>query len=194
MIELLLEFHLTLIFIGKTIFTRIHYILENMQISKLVMKKNNSSVGNKTTKVYKQNPVLNGYEIVSELEDVLKRGYYKSLLGYDNVDWFVDEIMKLEKRIAFFFKKKNKERYLFDGGKRKNLETITFVGFVKEKLSEKVRDHCYLTGKYRSPAQNTCKINVTQDKSKIILFMFHKFSNYDCHLFFKKLADKRKIK
>ena len=39
----------------------------------------NSSIGNKTTKVYKQIPVLNGYEIVSELEDVLKSGYYNSL-------------------------------------------------------------------------------------------------------------------
>ena len=27
--------------------------------------------------------------------------------------------------------------------------------------SDKVRDHCHLTGKYRRPAHNTCKINVT---------------------------------
>ena len=32
-----------------------------------------SSVGNKTTNIYKQNPVLNGYHIISELEDVLKK-------------------------------------------------------------------------------------------------------------------------
>ena len=31
-----------------------------------------SIIGNKTTNIYKQNPVLNGYHIVSELEDVLK--------------------------------------------------------------------------------------------------------------------------
>ena len=49
-------------------------------------EKDNSSVGNKTTNIYKQNPVLNGYPIISELEDVLKSGYYKSSLGYDNVD------------------------------------------------------------------------------------------------------------
>ena len=34
-----------------------------------------SSVGNKTTNIYKQNPVLNGYYIISELEDVLESGY-----------------------------------------------------------------------------------------------------------------------
>ena len=58
----------------------------------------NSSIGNRTTNTYKQNPALNGYEIVSELEDVLKSGYYKSPLGYDIVDWFVDEVVKLENK------------------------------------------------------------------------------------------------
>ena len=58
-------------------------------------EKDNSIIGNKTTNIYKQNPILNGYRIVSELEDVLKSGYYKSPLGYDNVDWFVDEIIRL---------------------------------------------------------------------------------------------------
>ena len=49
-------------------------------------EKDNSIVGNKTTNIYKQNPVLNGYRIVSELEDVLQSGYYKFPLGYDNVN------------------------------------------------------------------------------------------------------------
>ena len=45
-----------------------------------------SSVGIKTTNLYKQNPVPNGYYIISELEDVLESGYYESPLGYNNVD------------------------------------------------------------------------------------------------------------
>ena len=72
-------------------------------------EKNNSSMGNKTTNIYKQNPVLNGFEIVSELEDVLQSGYHKSPLGYNNVDWFVDEVIKLENKIAFYFKKTKKD-------------------------------------------------------------------------------------
>ena len=55
-------------------------------------EKDNSSVGNKTTNIYEQNPLLNGYHIVSELEDVLKSENYKSPLGYNNVGWFVDEV------------------------------------------------------------------------------------------------------
>ena len=44
-------------------------------------EKDKSSVGNKTTNIYKQNPELNGYRIESELEDVSQSGYYKSPLG-----------------------------------------------------------------------------------------------------------------
>ena len=35
----------------------------------------NFSISKKTTNIYKQNPVCNGYRIVYELEDVLKSGY-----------------------------------------------------------------------------------------------------------------------
>ena len=63
-------------------------------------EKDNSSIGNKTTNIYKQNPVLNGYYIVSELDDVLKSDYYKFPLGYNNVDWFVDEVIKLENKMV----------------------------------------------------------------------------------------------
>ena len=67
-------------------------------------EKDNSNLGNKTTNICKQNPVLNGYHIESELKDVLKNGYYDFLLGYKNVDWFVDEIIKIENKMAFYFK------------------------------------------------------------------------------------------
>ena len=50
-------------------------------------------------------------------------------------------------------------------------------------LSDKVRDHCHLTGNYGSPAHNTCNINVTQKQSNLIPFLFHNFSNHDCHMF-----------
>ena len=55
--------------------------------------------------------------------------------------------------------------------------------------SDKVRDPCHLTGKYRGPAHSICNINVTEKQSNLIPFLFHKFSNYDCHMFFKKLVE-----
>ena len=59
-------------------------------------------------------------------------------------------------------------------------------------MSEKVRDHFHLTGKYRGPAHSTCNINVKQKDSNFIPFAFHNFSNYDCHMFFKRLVDLKK--
>ena len=157
-------------------------------------EKDNCIVGIKTTNVYKQNPVLNGYHIVSELEDVLKSDYYKSPLGYDNVDWFVDEVIKLEKRMAVYFKNTNK--YIVktqeDEEDYQNNNNCRFCE--KEILSDKVRDHSHLTGKYRGSARNTCNINVKQKDSNFIPFMFHNFSNYDCHMFLKKLVEKKNDK
>ena len=72
-------------------------------------EKDKPSISNKTTNIYKQNPVLNGYHVASELEDLFTSGYYKSLLGYKNVDWFVNEVINLETEMAFYFKNTNKD-------------------------------------------------------------------------------------
>ena len=66
--------------------------------------------------------------------------------------------------------------------------------FEKNIKGDKVRDHCQLTGKYRGPARNTCNINAKQKNSNFIPFIFHNFGNNDCHMFFKKLIDKKKDK
>ena len=64
----------------------------------------------------------------------------------------------------------------------------------KEILSDKVRDHCHLTGKYRGPAHNTCNINVKQKDIDFIPFAFHNFSNYDCQMSFRRLVSLKKDK
>ena len=51
-----------------------------------------------------------------------------------------------------------------------------------------------MTGKYRGPAHSICNLNVTQKQSNFIPFKFHNFSNYDCHMFFKKLVDEKNYK
>ena len=63
-------------------------------------------------------------------------------------------------------------------------------------FSDKVRDHCHLTRKYRGHADCKYNIIVRQPQSKFNpnTFQFHFFSNYDCHLFLKKLIDKKNDK
>ena len=97
-------------------------------------EKDISSIGNKTTNVYKQNPIFNIHRIVSEIEDVLKSGYQKSPLGYKNVDWFVDEVIKLENKMAFYFKNTKKDIAMTDENDEGYIEIIIFVDFVKKKL------------------------------------------------------------
>ena len=41
---------------------------------------------------------------MSETGFGLKSVFYSSYLDYDNVDWFVNEVIKLKKKIVFFFK------------------------------------------------------------------------------------------
>ena len=69
----------------------------------------NSSIGGNKINIYKQNPILNGYYIISELENVLKSGYHKSPLGYNNVDWFLNQVIKLENKMALYFKNTKKD-------------------------------------------------------------------------------------
>ena len=128
------------------------------------------------------------------MENLLESGYYESPLGYDNVDWFAKEAIKLENKMAFYFKNTKKDIIM----RKKNEEDFKNNNICqfceKEKLSDKVRDHCHLTGKYRGPAHNTCNINVKQKDSNFLPFAFHNFSNYDCHMFFKRLVDLKKDK
>ena len=65
-----------------------------------------------------------------------------------------------------------------------------------EKIFEsgKVTDHCDLTGNYRRPAHNKCNVNVTQKQSNFIPFIFHNFTNHDCHMFFRKMVDMKNDK
>ena len=124
------------------------------------------------------------------MEDVLKSEYYKSPLDYNNVDWFVNEIIKLENKMAFYFKNFKKDIIITEDFRKNNI-----CRFCEKNIdSDKVRDHCHLTGYYRGPAHSKCNINVTQDQSIFILFIFHNFSNYDCHMFFKKIVDEKNDK
>ena len=68
------------------------------------------------------------------MEDVLKSDYYKSPLGDNNVDWFVDEIIKLENKMAFYFKDTKKD-IIMTQEDEENFRNKVFVDFVKNILN-----------------------------------------------------------
>ena len=96
-------------------------------------------------------------------------------LGYDNVNWFLHEVIKLENKIVFIFK--NARKYIImteeDEEDFKNNDVCRFCE--KEISSNKIKDHCHLTVKYRGPAHSKCNINVTQKQSNFIPFCISKF-------------------
>ena len=78
---------------------------------------------------------------------------------------------------------------------KEDFENNNICRFCEKNIEyDKVRDHCHLTGKHRGSAHSKCNINVSQDRSNFLPFMFHNFSDYDCHMFFKRLVDKKMIK
>ena len=150
-----------------------------------------SHIGNKTTNIFKQNTMCNGFFIVSELENVLQSGWHLSTFGENNVEWFVNEVIKIENKMNFYFKNTKKDIVMTqeDENDFKNSKICWFCELLLDGKAD--RDHCHLTGRYWGAAHEKCNINVKQKQSNFIPFMFHNFSNYECHLFFKTLIDKK---
>ena len=95
--------------------------------------------------------------------------------------------------MAFYFKNTKKDIIMTE--ENEDFRNDKICRFCEKNIeSDKVRYHCHLTSKYRGPADSICNVNVTQDQSNFIPFIFHNFSNYDCHMFFKKLVDEKNDK
>ena len=93
--------------------------------------------------------------------------------------------------MAFSFKNIEKDIIIIEEDEEDYINNVKCRFCGKEMLSNKIRDHCHLTSKFRRPAHNTCNINVKQKNSNFIPFAFHNFSNYGCHMFFKRLVDSK---
>ena len=107
------------------------------------------------------------------MDDILQNFCYESLSGYERNDWFLDQVIKLERKLAFYFENTKKDTIMtekdegFYGNKKKESE--------KEVSVDKVRGHCHLTSKNRDPAHQKPNINVTQRQSNFAAFVYHIF-------------------
>ena len=119
--------------------------------------------------VYKGEPVT--YTAMSETDDVA--GKFVEKVEKDIIDIY--ERTKLPKKMVITDEDK------------KNYNDAKVCHICKENLrNDKVRDHCYLTGKYRGAAHNNC--NTKYQIPEFFPILFHNLSGYDSHLFIKKLA------
>ena len=67
-------------------------------------------------------------------------------MGYDNVDWFVDEVKKLEIKMVFYFKNTKKDIKMTEKDEEEFKSNFIFRLCEKNIQSDKVRDYCHLTG------------------------------------------------
>ena len=105
------------------------------------------------------------------MENVLKGGDYEFRLGYKNVDWFPNEVIKLENEMAFYVKNTKKDIIMTEENEKDFKTTKICRSCEKQIKSDEVRDHCHLTGKYRGPACSICNIIVTQNRSFYTIFI-----------------------
>ena len=70
-------------------------------------------------------------------------------------------LKKLENKMAFYFKKTKKDIIMTEEDEE-DYRNNSICRFCEKNIeSDKVRDHCQLTGNYRGPAHSKCKLNVT---------------------------------
>ena len=132
----------------------------------------NFSIGDRTTNIYEQNAFLNEDYIESELDDILQKGFYKSHIRYNNMGWFVNEVIKLENKMVFFFKDTKKDIIMTEN-EEEDYRNNVICRFCETNIEpDKVRDHCHSTKNFRGPAHNTCNTNVTQKQINFIPFFF----------------------
>ena len=101
-----------------------------------------------------------GQKFVERLEEDLKEVY---------------EVLKTE--IPIRMTKKDEENF-------KNVENC--YACKQELGSDRVRDHCHLTGKYRGAAYSKC--NLRMRVPKFVPVLFHNLEGYNSHLFVKSLG------
>ena len=108
---------------------------------------------------------------------MLKSGYFEYTLGYDNFDWFVNAVRKLDNKMAVCFKHPNEEIKLSGEDEKHYRDNLNLRFCGKKLIFDKLRDQCHLTDKNRSPAHIICKIDVTQKQSNFNPFVVHNLRN-----------------
>ena len=99
---------------------------------------------------------------------------------------FIDKIVETTKAIYNDFYKKPKPM-IINATVQKDFNNAVFCHICGNKLgSDRVRDHCHFTGKYRGASHNHC--NLMCRKPKVLPVIFHNLQGYDSHLFIRELA------
>ena len=111
---------------------------------------------------------------------------FKSYLGEDAVYNFINSMIEEIKYCSDVIKKHLNKELLMTKKDNEDFKSSTKSWIWDNDYNDgdvKVRDHCYVTGKYRGSAHGDC--NITVKLSHKIPVVFHNLRNYDLHLICK---------
>ena len=141
------------------------------------------------TKQYQRHEPSSFCYYIKCFDDKVCKPKFVSYTGKDAVQKFVDMLEKDIKRITTIPEKEmvfgEKERERFQKETKCWICNGKFTDDFKQ-FSNKVRDHCHFTGRYRGAAHNKC--NFLYRKLNFTPVVFHNLSGYDSHLFVKNLG------
>ncbi|KAL0849054.1 hypothetical protein ABMA28_013417 [Loxostege sticticalis] len=129
-------------------------------------------------------PAAFAYKIVCSVNDSFNR--YVAYRGPDCVKKFIDSIYRDVSEIHTILSE-NSSMIFTDN------DAVDFIQATRCHIchhflfSDKVRDHCHITGLYRGAAHSHC--NLQYKTPKFIPIFFHNLAGYDCHLFIKQLGE-----
>ena len=115
---------------------------------------------------------------------------FKSYLGKDVVYNFINIMIEGLKYCSFMVKIHIYKERVMTKKDNEDFENSTKCWNCDNNCIDndvKVKDHCHITGKYRSSAKRYCNVNVKLN-NKVLVVLFHNLKHYDSHLNMQKLG------
>ena len=120
------------------------------------------------------------YIVVRSDGVVTNRFFYR---GEDSMFCFLLSLEQEEETIRDELLACNAGQMIISESQQREFETVVSCWICGEALgSDRVRDHCHITGAYRGAAHNHCNLNMRIEPFKIkIPVIFHNLKGYDSH-------------
>ena len=124
-----------------------------------------------------------------EFSPVLFRGNEGDDVGKIFLEKLVKQVKSILTEIRRPLINKNWKRILWGKGEKEKFLTADVCWLCEKKLeeTEKVADHCHLTGRFRGAAHNFC--NLQAQVPNFTPVFIHNLDGYDSHLFIKTLGN-----
>ncbi|KAF4529586.1 hypothetical protein B566_EDAN016543 [Ephemera danica] len=149
----------------------------------------NNPENSSTTVVQEHIPISYGFYVVStlppeETKDIPLK--YQTFEGENAAKYFLEALEDISKKVSKIYRRKEPMNLTRDEWRDFHRATTCYLcqkPFTEENY--KVRDHCHITGKYRSTAQSSC--NLRDHNPHYIPVFAHKMSGYDSKFIIREL-------